>query len=114
MSNTIMNLTGNYHMPVKHFMECNGYKTYLVDARGTEHLRIAENLGREQSNTEDASILASTLRLDSKAPLPCGHDRLPEFSLTRMLEQLKSNRSAPIALFFTFFVLYRGYLSILS
>ena len=83
VAGVFMNPTGNYHMPVKHFMESNGYKVYVVDARRTEHLRMVQNLGREKSDPADASILVS-----------CGHDRLPESGLTRLLEQLKSSTTA--------------------
>ena len=36
-----MNPTGNYHVPVKYFLEKNGFSglVYLVDARRTVHLR---------------------------------------------------------------------------
>ena len=61
VAGVFMNPTGNYHMPVKHFMESNGYKVYVVDA---------------------------------KALVSCGHDRLPESGLTRLLEQLKSSTTA--------------------
>ena len=85
-----MNPTGNYHMPVKYFLESNGYDVYAVDARKTEHLRMIQNLGKEKSDQEDASILASTARLDAHA-ISKGHERLPESGLTRLLEQLKRN-----------------------
>jgi DNA-binding HxlR family transcriptional regulator len=55
-----MNPTGNYHMPVKYFLESNGNSVYVIDARKTEHLRMIQNYGKEKSDTEDASILAST------------------------------------------------------
>lgn len=87
VAGVFMNPTGNYRLPVKHFMECNGYKTYLVDARRTEHLRIVHNLGKKKSDAEDASILVSTPRPYSKALLSCDHDRLPESGLTRLLER---------------------------
>ena len=45
-----MNPTGNYHMPVKYFLESNGYDVYAVDARKTEHLRMIQNLGKEKSD----------------------------------------------------------------
>ena len=85
-----MNPTGNYHMPVKYFLESNGYNVYVVDARKTEHLRMLQNLGKEKSDQEDASILASTARLDAHS-VSKGHERLPESGLTRLLEQLKRN-----------------------
>ena len=42
-----MNPTGNYHIPVKYFLESNGYYVYIVDARKTEHLRMIQNWGRK-------------------------------------------------------------------
>ena len=85
-----MNPTGNYHMPAKYFLEYNGYDVYVVDARKTEHLRMIQNLGEEKSDPEDATILASTARLDPHS-ISKGHERLPESGLTRLLEQLKRN-----------------------
>ncbi len=85
-----MNPTGNYHMPVKYFLESNGYDVYAADARKTEHLRMIQNLGKEKSDPEDASILASSARSDAHA-ISKGHERLPESGLTRLLEQLKRN-----------------------
>ena len=62
-----MNQTGNYHMPVKYFLESNGYYVCIVDARETEHLRMIQNLRKEKSDPEDASILASSARWDAHA-----------------------------------------------
>ena len=45
-----MNPTGNYHMPVKYFLESNGYDAYAVDARKTEHIRMIQNFGKEKSD----------------------------------------------------------------
>ncbi len=84
-----MNPTGNYHMPVKHFLESNSFPVYVIDARRTEHLRIIQNLGKEKSDPEDAAVLASTARLDPSAMVSRGHERMPESGLTRMLEHLK-------------------------
>ena len=85
-----MNPPGNYHMPVKYFLESDGYYFCIVDARKTEHLRMIQNLGKEKSDPEDASILASSARSDAHA-ISKGHERLPESGLTRLLEQLKRN-----------------------
>ena len=85
-----MNPTGNYHMPVKYFQKSNRYDVYIVDARKTEHFRMVQNLGKEKSDQEDTSILASTARLDTHS-VSMGHERLPESGLTRLLEQLKRN-----------------------
>lgn len=87
----IMNPTGNYHMPVKHFLESTNLAVYLIDARRTEHLRIIQNLGKEKSDPEDASVLAYTARLDPSAMDSAGHDRLEESGITRLLEQLKKS-----------------------
>ena len=86
-----MNPTGNYHMPVKHFLESNGFFVYTVDARRTHHLRMTQNLGKEKSDPEDASVLASTARKDEHALDSKGHNALRESGLTRLLEQLKSS-----------------------
>lgn len=89
-----MNPMGNYHMPVRHFLEANSLPVYVTDARRTEHLRIIQNLGKEKSDPVDASVLASTARLDPSAMDSKGHDPLPESGLTRLLEKLK--RSATV------------------
>ena len=67
-----MNPTDNYHMPVKYFLESNGYHVYAVDAGKTEHLRMIQNLGKEKSDPEDASILGSTARLDPHSKTATG------------------------------------------
>ena len=84
-----LNPTGNYHMPVKHSLESNGFIVYVVDARKTHHLRMIQNLGKEKSDPEDASVLASTARKDEHAFDSRGHNTLRESGLTRLLEQLK-------------------------
>ena len=55
-----MNPTGNYHVPLKYFLEKNGFIVCMVDARRTVHLRKVMNLNTEKSDPEDAHILAST------------------------------------------------------
>ncbi len=44
-----MNPTGNYHMPIRHFLESSSFPVYVIDARMTEHLRIVQNLGKERN-----------------------------------------------------------------
>ena len=39
-----MNPTGNYHVPLKYFLESNNLTVYMVDARKTLHLRKIMNL----------------------------------------------------------------------
>lgn len=94
VSGIFMKPTGNYHMPVRHFLESSGLPVYVVDARKTEHMRIIQNLGKEKSDPEDASVLPSTARLDPSAVDSKGHDRLPESGLARLLEQLKRSSTA--------------------
>ncbi len=52
-----MNPTGNYHMPLKSFIENNKLEVIMADSRISEHIRITKNLGKEKSDPEDASIL---------------------------------------------------------
>ena len=55
-----MNPTGNYHVPLKYFLENNNFTIYMVDARKTLHLRKMMNLNTIKSDSEDAHILAAT------------------------------------------------------
>ena len=62
-----MNPTGNYHVPVKYFLEKNGFSglVYLVDARRTVHLRnpqkryskLKETRGRQRNRIRDEDSL---------------------------------------------------------
>ena len=90
-----MNPTGNYHMPLKHFLEINGFKEriFLVDARRTEHMRTILNLGKEKSDPEDAHILASVPWLDKSYVERRGHERSPLSDLTRFRESVNNNIS---------------------
>ncbi|EQB67165.1 MAG: transposase [Thermoplasmatales archaeon E-plasma] len=54
-----MNPTGNYHIPLHHFLESNGYKVIYVDPRVTDYARKMSNLGKEKSDTVDSAMLAS-------------------------------------------------------
>ena len=40
-----MNPTGNYHLPLKYFLEARGNKVFLIDSRKTFHLRQIMNFG---------------------------------------------------------------------
>lgn len=87
-----MNPTGNYHMPVKYFLENNGYdKIFMVDARRTEHMRSIANLGKEKSDPEDAHIPASVPWHDKKYKDRKGHERSPLSDVTRIRESINSN-----------------------
>ena len=55
-----MNTTGNYHIPLKYFLENNSFAVYMVDAMKTLHLRKIMNLNTIKSDSEDAHILATT------------------------------------------------------
>ena len=54
-----MNPTGNYHIPLHHFLESNGYRVIYVDPRVTDYARKMSNLGKEKSDTVDSAMLAS-------------------------------------------------------
>ncbi len=88
-----MNPTGNYHMPVKYFLESNGYagKTFMTDARKTEHLRMVTNLGKEKSDPEDAHILAGLPWNDENYGKKKGHVRSPLSDLTRLRESINAS-----------------------
>ena len=70
-----MNPTGNYHVPLKYFMENNNFAVYMVDARKTLHLRKIMNLNTIKSDSEDAHILAATPWHDPKYREYIGHNR---------------------------------------
>ncbi len=88
-----MNPTGNYHMPVKYFLERIGYRVILVDSRISEHIRITSNLGKEKSDAVDASVLASTARVKPDIIESNGHERDNLSGITRLLTIVKSNMS---------------------
>ncbi len=81
-----MNPTGNFHLPVKYFLEKNGFQgvVYLVDPRVSKHMRMINNLGSEKSDPEDAHILASTLWEDRHYAERKGHSRDPLSEITRL------------------------------
>ena len=88
-----MNPTGNYHMPLKYFLEASGYreKTFLIDARRTVHLRTIMNLGTEKSDPEDAHVLASTPWFDQRYREKPGHDRSSLSEITRERDMIRKN-----------------------
>lgn len=91
VSAIFMNPTGNYHAPLKSFIESQGYRVILVDARISEHIRMIRNLGKEKSDGVDASILASTGRLMPSILEKGNHERSDLSGLTRLMEMLKNN-----------------------
>lgn len=86
-----MNPTGNYHIPLKYFLEAKGYKVFLIDARKTFHLRQIMNLGTEKSDREDAHILAATPWIDRNALGKAGHSRSALSEITRLRELVNRN-----------------------
>ena len=88
-----MNPTGNYHIPVKYFLENSGFsgRIFMVDARRTEHLRKMMNLGKEKSDPEDAHILAAVPWRDNKYGERANHIRSELSELTRMREVITVN-----------------------
>ncbi|MCL4480213.1 MAG: transposase [Candidatus Thermoplasmatota archaeon] len=86
-----MNPTGNYHVPLKYFLEAHGYQISLVDARKTFHLRQIMNLGTEKSDREDAHVLAATPWMDRNAAGKAGHSRSALSEITRLRELVNRN-----------------------
>lgn len=86
-----MNPTGNYHIPLHHFLETNSYKVIYVDPRVTDYARKMENLGKEKSDTVDAAMLASTPWKNGKAFDKRIHRREPVSELTRLHESVTGN-----------------------
>jgi transposase len=88
-----INPTGNYHIPVKYFLENSGFsgKVFMVDARRTVNQRKIMNLGKEKSDPEDAHILAATPWRDKKYGERAGHVRDDLSELTRMREIINTN-----------------------
>ncbi|OWP56613.1 MAG: hypothetical protein B2I17_05925 [Thermoplasmatales archaeon B_DKE] len=86
-----MNPTGNYHVPLQHFLETEGYRVIYVDPRVTDYARKMSNLGKEKSDTVDAAMLASTPWKDKKAFDKKTHRREPVSELTRLRESVSRN-----------------------
>ena len=78
-----MNPTGNYHIPLKYFLENNNFTVYMVDARKTLNLRKMINLNTIKSDSEDAHILAATPWHDPKYREYTGHNRSSLSSISR-------------------------------
>ena len=83
--------TGNCHVPLKYFLEHNGFPVYMVDARRTLHLRKIMNLGTEKSDPEGAHVLAYMPWLDQKYAERRCHDRSPLSGITRERELILKN-----------------------
>ncbi len=86
-----MNPTGNYHIPLHHFLETGGYTVIYVDPRITDYARKMSNLGKEKSDTVDAAMLASTPWRNKKAFDKPVHQRDSVSGLTRMHESVSRN-----------------------
>ena len=78
-----MNPTGNYHVPLKYFLDKNNFIVYMVDARKTLHLRKIMNLNTIKSDSEDAHILAATPWHDPKYREYTGHNRSSLSNISR-------------------------------
>ncbi len=78
-----MNPTGNYHVPLKYFLDKNNFIVYMVDARKTLHLRKMMNLNTIKSDSEDAHILAATPWHDPRYMEYTGHNRSSLSSISR-------------------------------
>lgn len=91
ISAVFMNPTGNYHAPLKAFLEAHGLRVILVDARVSEHIRMTENLGREKSDGADASILAETGRMKPSILKSNGHERSSLSGMMRLMGSIKKN-----------------------
>ena len=86
-----MNPTGNYHIPLHHFLESNGYMVIYIDPRVTDYARKMVNLGKEKSDTVDASMLASAPWRDKKAFDRHVHIKNTVSGLTRLHQSVTRN-----------------------
>jgi len=86
-----MNPTGNYHIPLHHFLETNGYIVIYVDPRITDYTRKMTNLRKEKSDTMDPAMLASTPWKDKKVFDKPIHQRDSVSGLTRLHESVAGN-----------------------
>ena len=91
MIGIFINPTGNYHVPLKRFLESNGYRVIYVDPRITDYARRMSNLGKEKSDTVDAAMLASTPWKNRKAMDKPIHQRGPVSDLTRLHSSVTKN-----------------------
>ena len=86
-----INPTGNYHLPLRYFLEKHGFNVYMIDSRKTVYLRMVMNLNTEKSDKEDAHILASTPWFDHNYNSNSNHDRLPLSNITRERNIINKN-----------------------
>ncbi len=86
-----INPTGNYHIPLHHFLESNGYRVIYVDPRVTDYARKMENLGKDKSDTVDAAMLASTPWKNRKAFDKPVHRKNTVSGLTRLHQSVTKN-----------------------
>lgn len=86
-----MNPTGNYHVPIHHFLESACYKVIYIDPGVTDYARKMANLGKEKSDTVDAAMLASTPWKDRNAFNKNIHRREPVSEITRLRESVSKN-----------------------
>ena len=60
----------------------------MVDARVSGHIRMTQNLGKEKSDSADASVLASTGRIKNSILESGNHERDSLSGLTRLMESV--------------------------
>jgi len=78
-----MKSTGDYHMPLKYFLEKQGFTIYMVDKKKILYLRNIMNLKVRKSNSEDAHILAATPWHDPKYVEYVSNNRSPLSNIER-------------------------------
>ncbi len=86
-----INPTGNYHVPLSRFLQCNGYRVVAIDPRVSAAARNMDNLGRVKSDTVDASVLASLPWKKRKLLEAKTHERDAVSELTRQRESVQKN-----------------------
>ena len=86
-----MNPTGNYHIPLHHFLESNSYRVIYVDPRVTDYARKMSNLGKEKSDTIDSAMLASAPWKDKELFHKNVHRKDTVSGLTRLHQSVTTN-----------------------
>ena len=86
-----INPTGNYHVPLQHFLQLKGYRVVAVNPIISANARKMDNLGRTKNDAADASALASIPWKKKGMQSARSHERDELSELTRMHEAVDRN-----------------------
>ncbi|EQD58527.1 transposase [mine drainage metagenome] len=86
-----INPTGNYHVPLQHFLQSKGYRVVAVNPIISANARKMDNLGRTKNDSADAATLASIPWKKKGMQGARSHERDELSELTRMHEAVDRN-----------------------